>query len=64
MMTEDGPGMERLFTSAEVAKMARVSPRTVSRWARSGLLEYVPMPGGRRFRESVVKALLTEGAVK
>lgn len=61
MMTEEDTEMERLFTTAEVAEMARVSPRTVARWARVGRLQSVPMPGGLRYCESVVRALLTEG---
>ena len=51
---------EALLTPKEVAAVYRVEPRTVQRWAKSGLIESVPTPGGRlkRFRASDVEALL------
>lgn len=40
--------------------MFRVDPKTVGRWALSGLLPSVRTPGGhRRYREADVRALLT-----
>lgn len=51
---------ERLLTPGEVAKLFRVDPKTVSRWAASGRITSIRTPGGhRRFRESEVRALLT-----
>lgn len=48
-----------LLTPAEVAAMFRVTPVTVTRWARSGRIGSVRTLGGhRRFRESEVRALL------
>ncbi len=48
-----------LLTPAEVAAMFRVSPKTVTRWARSGKLTALRTLGGhRRFRASEVKDLL------
>jgi excisionase family DNA binding protein len=48
-----------LLTPAEVAALFRVSPKTVTRWARSGKLTALRTLGGhRRFRASEVKALL------
>lgn len=48
-----------LLTPAEVAAMFRVSPKTVTRWARSGKLTALRTLGGhRRFRASEVKGLL------
>lgn len=56
-------GEEKLLTSGEVAAMWKVDPKTVSRWANSGRLPSIRTPGGhRRFRESVVLALLKSGA--
>lgn len=50
---------ERLLTCKEVGVMLRADPKTVSRWAASGRLSSVRTPGGhRRFRESVIRALL------
>ena len=48
-----------LLTPAEVAALFRVSPKTVTRWARSGKLTALRTLGGhRRFRASEVKDLL------
>ena len=48
-----------LLTPAEVANLFRVSPKTVTRWARSGKLTAMRTLGGhRRFRASEVKDLL------
>lgn len=61
------PGMagERLLTPGEVAQMFRVDPKTVTRWASAGRIGSIRTPGGhRRFRESEVKALLTELTVE
>ncbi len=48
---------EPLWTTSEVATFFRVSPKTVTRWARRGLLPRARTPGRhRRFRESDVLA--------
>ena len=48
-----------LLTPAEVATLFRVSPKTVTRWARSGKLTALRTLGGhRRFRKTEVKDLL------
>lgn len=48
-----------LLTPAEVATLFRVSPKTVTRWARSGKLTALRTLGGhRRFRASEVRELL------
>ncbi len=50
---------ERLLTPSEVAKLFRVDPKTVSRWAASGKLTVIFTLGGhRRFREQEVLRLL------
>lgn len=49
------------LTPAEVARIFRVDPKTVSRWAKQGRLASFKTPGGhRRFRESDVRCYLTE----
>jgi excisionase family DNA binding protein len=49
----------RLLTPSEVARLFRVDPKTVTRWAANGRLNSIKTPGGqRRFRESEVNDLL------
>ena len=58
-MTMDIP--ERLLTPGEVARMFRVDPKTVTRWAASGRIGSIRTPGGhRRFRESEIHDLLID----
>ena len=53
------PEQEVLLTPAEVAKMFRVDPKTVTRWAKAGKLTAIRTLGGhRRYRRSEVQALL------
>lgn len=50
---------DKLLTPGEVAKMFRVDPKTVSRWASNGRLDSIKTPGGHfRFKESDVQDLL------
>ena len=52
---------ERLWTPGEVAKLLRVDPKTVSRWALAGRIFSIRTPGGHhRFRDADVRALLRE----
>lgn len=52
------PG-EELLTRVEVAKMFRVDPKTVTRWANGGKLSFVRTLGGhRRYRKAEVLQLL------
>ena len=54
---------EVLLTPAEVAKLFRVDPKTVTRWAKAGKLTAIRTLGGhRRYRRSEVLALLGIGA--
>ena len=48
-----------LLTPAEVAQMLRVDPKTVTRWARAGRLEFTQTLGGHRryYRDEVEKLL-------
>ena len=53
---------ERMMTATEVAAIFRVDPKTVTRWANEGRLDYIRTPGGhRRFLASTVRALLPTG---
>lgn len=49
---------ERLLTTVEVAALFRVDPETVTWWAFAGLIRPIRTPGGRRFPETKVRALL------
>ncbi|WUH98611.1 BldC family transcriptional regulator [Spirillospora sp. NBC_00431] len=56
------PRVEPLLTPAEVASMFRVDPKTVTRWAKAGLLTSIRTLGGhRRYRGEEVRALLAKG---
>jgi excisionase family DNA binding protein len=50
---------DSLLMPAEVGRLFRVSPKTVSRWAREGKIRAVKTPGGhRRYPETEVRRLL------
>lgn len=50
---------ERMLSRGKVARMCRVDPLTVTRWANAGKLHAVRTPTGqRRYRESEVRALI------
>jgi excisionase family DNA binding protein len=50
---------EELLTPSEVAKLFRVDPKTVTRWAKAGKLSSIRTLGGhRRYRAEEVRALL------
>jgi excisionase family DNA binding protein len=63
-MTEEASGRgksERLLTPGEVARMFRVDPKTVTRWAKAGKLSSIRTLGGhRRYSESQVRRLLDQ----
>lgn len=55
---DDAPS-DALMTPSEVARLFRVSPKTVTRWARAGRLTAIRTLGGhRRFRAGEVRDLL------
>lgn len=46
---------ERLLTPAEVARLFRVDPKTVTRWAKAGKITAIRTIGGhRRYREAEI----------
>lgn len=61
MHENDKPVEDRLLTPAEVARLFRVDPKTVTRWALAGRIGSIVTPGGhRRFRESEIRVLLQD----
>ena len=59
MAVETRSTEEELLTPSEVAKLFRVDPKTVTRWAKSGKLSSIRTLGGhRRYRASEVRSLL------
>jgi excisionase family DNA binding protein len=65
-MTREAATMayDKLLTPAEVARMFRVNPKTVTRWARSGKINAIRTLGGhRRYRQSEIeRAIEATGA--
>lgn len=62
-MSVEEPPYEKMLSPGEVARIFRVNPKTVARWARTGKLDSVRTPGGhRRFPESAIRRLLAEPA--
>lgn len=50
---------DSLLTPAEVAKLFRVDPKTVTRWAKAGKLSSIRTLGGhRRYRADEVRKFL------
>lgn len=65
-MNSRGSQAEILLTPSEVAKLFRVDPKTVTRWAKAGKITAIRTLGGhRRYRQSEVLVLLNnESKVK
>jgi excisionase family DNA binding protein len=52
---------EDLQTPSEVAALFRVTPKTVTRWARAGKISAIRTHGGhRRFRASEIRKFLEQ----
>ena len=53
------PEQEVLLTPSEVARLFRVDPKTVTRWAKAGKITAIRTLGGhRRYRKSEIQALI------
>jgi excisionase family DNA binding protein len=53
---------DQLLTPAEVAKLFRVDPKTVTRWAKAGKLSSIRTLGGhRRYRKQEITSALEGG---
>ena len=58
-MAQEMPEYEPLLTPAECAAMFRVSPKSITRWAKEGKLSTLRTLGNhRRYKEAEVLALL------
>lgn len=53
------PSTPELLTAAEVCDILRVSPSTVSRWRRNGVLTGFKVGGSLRFQRSEVERLVS-----
>ncbi|WP_084693327.1 helix-turn-helix domain-containing protein [Actinomadura atramentaria] len=60
MRRPDLSDVPELLTTGEVARLFRVSPQTVARWARTGQIAAIELPGGRvlRYPAADVRRLL------
>ena len=56
--TRPAPSAATFLWPAEVAAILQVSPKTISRWAKQGLLPYQRTLGGhRRYPEAAIREL-------
>ena len=55
---QNGSANDVYIRTAEAARILRVSPKTISRWAKQGKLPHVVTLGGhRRFPETAIQEL-------
>jgi excisionase family DNA binding protein len=60
--SEPEPAIDRMLTTSEVAKLFRVSAKTVGRWGRSGSLPlHRTMGGHHRYRLGLDPATVAAG---
>jgi excisionase family DNA binding protein len=52
---------DRLIPSPQTAEVFGVSPRTIRRWAKQGILDPVRVGGSTRYRLSDIEATIREG---
>lgn len=59
----DGAQSDRLLRRGRAARLMRVNPRTIRRWADAGLIESVPMPNGElRYWENDLRGFIQPAA--
>jgi excisionase family DNA binding protein len=59
MTGDKPPPADRILLPHEVAKIFRVDPKTVTRWAASGKIPTIQLPGGHyRYLLSDIEAIL------
>jgi excisionase family DNA binding protein len=56
--------MDQLLTIKEVASRLKVTTRTVQRWQQKGLIAFIKLPQGIRFREEHFENWLNKKTVK
>jgi|HubBroStandDraft_4_1064222.scaffolds.fasta_scaffold2836688_1 predicted site-specific integrase-resolvase len=57
------PEFEELLTPAQVGKALNLDPKTITRWAKKGVIDAVVLPSGhRRYRLSEVQRIHSGGA--
>lgn len=55
------PWMNRLLTAIEVARLLRVTPRSLRRWAAAGRIKVIKIGRFVRFHPDDVKVVLSQG---
>jgi excisionase family DNA binding protein len=56
--------MDQLLTIKDIADRAKVTTRTVQRWQQKGLIAFIKLPQGIRFREEHFENWLNRKTVK
>jgi excisionase family DNA binding protein len=65
MTNNNGNGLEKLLTSAQVCEGLNISRRTLRRYCKMKLINYIPLPGGDfRFRQSAVELFINQREIK
>ena len=57
----DAVTSDRLIPSPQTAEVLGVSPRTIRRWAKQGLLDPVRVGGSTRYRLSDIEEIILKG---
>lgn len=52
--------LDALLTKKQVAALLGVTARTIDNWCRAGILPFIALPAGKRFRRSDLEAFLRD----